>query len=86
MNVLWLQSGGCGGCTMSLLCHDAGDVTGTLHARHIVTNHGWKISLDRGLDIFQHYATNDAFTFANRLQQYRPCKAFEVTFIKSRPG
>jgi ferredoxin hydrogenase small subunit len=32
MNVLWLQSGGCGGCTMSLLCHDAGDVTGTLQA------------------------------------------------------
>ena len=32
MNLLWLQSGGCGGCTMSLLCHDAGDVTGTLRA------------------------------------------------------
>lgn len=30
MNMLWLQSGGCGGCTMSLLCHDAGDVVGTL--------------------------------------------------------
>lgn len=58
------------------------DSTGTIHARHIVTDHGWKISLDRGLDIFQHYEMNDAFTFANRLQQYRPCKAFEVTFIK----
>jgi len=59
------------------------DGTGTIHARHIVTDHGWKISMDRGLDIFQHYEMNDAFTFANRLQQYRPCKAFEVTFIKS---
>ncbi|PTN11858.1 BREX system Lon protease-like protein BrxL [Nitrosomonas aestuarii] len=59
------------------------DSTGTIHARHIVTDHGWKISLDRGLDIFQHYEMNDAFTFANRLQQYRPCKAFEVTFIKT---
>lgn len=59
------------------------DGTGTIHARHIVTDHGWKISLDRGLDIFQHYEMNDAFTFANRLQQYRPCKAFEVTFIKT---
>ena len=58
------------------------DNTGTLHARHIVTNHGWKISLDRGLDIFQHYEMNDAFSFANRLQQYRPCKAFEVTYIR----
>jgi ATP-dependent Lon protease len=26
---------------------------------------------------------NDAFTFANRLQQFRPCKAFEVTYIKN---
>ena len=61
------------------------DGTGTIHARHIVTNRGWKISLDRGLDIFQHYEMNDAFAFANRLQQYRPCKAFEVTFIRHRP-
>ena len=58
------------------------DTSGTIHARHIITDHGWKISLDRGLDIFQHYDMNDAFTFANRLQQFRPCKAFEVTFIK----
>jgi len=61
------------------------DTSGTIHARHIVTDHGWKISLDRGLDIFQHYEMNDAFTFANRLQQYRPCKAFEVTFIRHEP-
>ncbi len=61
------------------------DGTGTIHARHIVTDHGWKISLDRGLDIFQYYDMNDAFTFANRLQQYRPCKAFEVTYIKHKP-
>ena len=60
------------------------DKTGTIHARHIVTDHGWKISLDRGLDIFQHYEMNDAFTFSNRLQQHRSCKAFEVTFIRSQ--
>lgn len=30
MNLVWLQSGGCGGCTMSLLCHAPGDVVGTL--------------------------------------------------------
>ena len=57
--------------------------TGKIHARHIVTDHGWKISLDRGLDIFQHYEMNEAFAFSNRLQQYRPCKAFEVTFIST---
>jgi len=59
------------------------DRTGTIHARHIVADNGWKISLDRGMDIYQHYAMNDAFSFANRLQQYRPCKAFEATFIRN---
>jgi len=59
------------------------DGSGKIHARHIVTDHGWKISLDRGLDVFQQYGMNDLLTFTNRLQQYRPCKAFEVTFIKN---
>jgi ATP-dependent Lon protease len=58
------------------------DGTGTIHARSIVTDTGWKISLDRGLDIFQMFDFRDAFAFANKLQQYRPCKAFEVTFIR----
>jgi len=58
------------------------DSTGTIHARHIVTDTGWKISLDRGLDIFQQYEMNDTFSFSNRLQQFRACKAFEITFIK----
>lgn len=58
------------------------DETGTMHARHIITDHGWKISLDRGLDIFQHYAMNDAFSLANRMQEFRSCKAFEVTYIE----
>jgi NiFe hydrogenase small subunit HydA len=30
LNVVWLQSGGCGGCTMSLLCSGVGDLLGTL--------------------------------------------------------
>lgn len=58
------------------------DESGTIHARHIVTDHGWKISLDRGLDIFQHYEMNETFAFANRLQKFRSSKAFEVTFIR----
>ena len=58
------------------------DKTGTIHARHIETDNGWKILLDRGLDIFQHYEMNDAFTFNNRLQQFRPCKGFDVTYLK----
>jgi len=32
LNVLWLQSAGCGGCTMSLLCAESRDVFGTLDA------------------------------------------------------
>jgi len=58
------------------------DETKKIHARHIVTDHGWKILLDRGLDIFQHYEMNDAFSLGNRLQQYRSCKAFEITYLK----
>ncbi|MCP5335199.1 MAG: BREX system Lon protease-like protein BrxL [Oceanospirillaceae bacterium] len=58
------------------------DNSGSQHARHIVTDHGWKISLDRGLDIFQQYDMNDAFQLSNRMQKHRACKAFEVTYIK----
>jgi ATP-dependent Lon protease len=58
------------------------DGTGTIHARHIITNTGWKILLDRGLDIFQRFEMNDAFNLANRMQEQRACKAFEVTYIK----
>ena len=60
------------------------DPTNTIHARHIVSNNGWKILLDRGLDIFQHYEMNDAFSVANRNQKYRACKAFEVTYVRNK--
>lgn len=59
------------------------DRTNAIHARHIVSDTGWKISLDRGLDIFQKFEMNDAFSFANRLQAYRQVKAFEVTYLKT---
>ena len=60
------------------------DNSGAQHARHIVTDTGWKISLDRGLDIFQHYEMGDHFQMANRNQKYRSCKAFEITYIKTQ--
>ena len=59
------------------------DGTNTIHARHIVSDTGWKISLDRGLDIYQKFEMNDAFSLANRLQGYRQVKAFEVTYLKT---
>ncbi|MFG1346544.1 BREX system Lon protease-like protein BrxL [Xanthobacter autotrophicus DSM 431] len=60
------------------------DGTNTIHARHIVSDAGWKISLDRGLDIFQKFEMNDAFNLANRLQAYRQVKAFEVTYLRAK--
>jgi ATP-dependent Lon protease len=57
------------------------DETGTAHARHIITDTGWKISLDRGLDIFQHYG-NSAFSLAGRFQEHRAVKQFEMTYLR----
>jgi ATP-dependent Lon protease len=58
------------------------DTTNTIHARHIVSDNGWKISLDRGLDIFQRNESNDTFLLSNRQQKFRKCKAFEITYIR----
>ena len=55
----------------------------SIHARSIVTDTGWKISLDRGLDIYQNCERRDAFQFTTRVQKYRPCKKFEITYIKN---
>ena len=54
----------------------------SIHARSIVTDTGWKILLDRGLDIFQNCERKDAFQFT-RLQKYRPCKKFEITYLRT---
>lgn len=59
------------------------DGTGTAHARHIITDTGWKISLDRGIDIFQKYPMNEPLSLANRLQEQRAIKQFEVTFLRT---
>ena len=51
------------------------------HARSITTDHGWKISLDRGLDIFQRFEISH-FSLASSVQEERQTKAFEVTYIR----
>jgi hypothetical protein len=56
--------------------------TGTKHDRDITTDHGWKIVLSRGLDVYQRFEPNDAFSFANRMQQHRQCKEFNLTYVK----
>ncbi|NLE99788.1 MAG: BREX system Lon protease-like protein BrxL [Anaerolineales bacterium] len=53
-----------------------------IHARHIATDHGWRILLDRGLDIYQRFDAGDAFSVAARLPKHRAVKAFEVTFLR----
>lgn len=56
------------------------DEARTIHARHIETDTGWKISLDRGFDVYQSFDGN-AFDVLTYLPALRHCKAFEVTFI-----
>jgi ATP-dependent Lon protease len=58
------------------------DGTSTIHARHLVTDTGWKILLDRGLDVFQRADLNNGFSPANRHQRFRPVRAFEVTYLR----
>lgn len=58
------------------------DASGTMHDRDITTDQGWKIVLSRGLDVFQRFELNDTFNFANRLQQHRQCKEFNVTYVR----
>lgn len=58
------------------------DKSGTKHDRDITTDYGWKIVLSRGLDVFQRYELNEAFSFTNRLQQHRQCKEFNVTYVR----
>ena len=61
------------------------DTSGTKHDRDITTDHGWKIVLSRGLDVFQRFELNDAFNFANRMQQHRQSKEFNVTYVRMSP-
>jgi ATP-dependent Lon protease len=58
------------------------DTSGTAHARDVVTDTGWKIVLDRGLDIFQPPVRNEGFNLSDRLQEHRMLKGFYVTYVR----
>ncbi|MCV2893717.1 BREX system Lon protease-like protein BrxL [Lentibacter sp. XHP0401] len=58
------------------------DTNGTGHARDIVTDNGWKIVLDRGLDIFQAPMRREGFNLGDRLQEHRMLKGFYVTYVR----
>lgn len=53
LNVLWLQSGGCGGCSMSLLCADVGDFCGMLDAAGIDLLWHPALSLETGDELLR---------------------------------
>jgi ferredoxin hydrogenase small subunit len=63
LNLVWLQSGGCGGCTMSLLCSGADDLLGTL--------------ADAGVDVLFHPALSEA-SGEEALRVLRACADGEV--------
>ena len=58
------------------------DTSGSAHARDIVTDKGWKIILDRGLDIFQAPIRSEGFNLSDRLQEQRMLKGFYVTYVR----
>jgi ATP-dependent Lon protease len=49
------------------------------HDRYIEANNGWKITLGRGLDIFEK--TDGRFSIASLDQSRRKCKACEITYL-----
>lgn len=57
------------------------DNSGSGHGRDIVTSTGWKIVLDRGLDIFRAPVKAEGFSLGDRMQEHRMLKGFYVTYI-----
>jgi ATP-dependent Lon protease len=51
------------------------------HARSITTDTGWKITIDRGLDIFQKYESG-AFSLEQAIQEARLTRGADISYIK----
>lgn len=60
------------------------DASPNFHARSISTNTGWKITLDRGLDLFQWFEFN-AFNAAAVVQEARSVKGCEINYVSVKP-
>lgn len=52
----------------------------TGHDRSIVTDTGWRITLGRGLDIYQRYSDSDWLNPLTRQQKLRRVKEFSITY------
>lgn len=57
------------------------DNSDSFHARSISTDTGWKITIDRGLDIFQRYEIG-LFSLPASIQEERFTKTFEITYLR----
>jgi len=57
------------------------DHSPNFHARNITTDTGWKITMDRGLDIFQKYETGP-FSIEQAMQEARMTRGVEVTYLR----
>lgn len=57
------------------------DHSPNFHARNIITDTGWKITIDRGMDIFQKYATGP-FSLEQTMQEARLTRGAEITYFK----
>lgn len=51
------------------------------HARNIVTDTGWKMTIDRGLDLFQKYEAGP-FSLEQAMQEARLTRGGEVTYLR----
>lgn len=58
------------------------DASPNFHARSLTTDHGWKITLDRGLDLFQWFEFSP-FNAAAVMQEARMVKGCEVSYIRT---
>ena len=52
----------------------------SFHARSITTDTGWKITIDRGLDIFQKFESGP-FSVEQAIQEARLTRGAEVTYL-----
>jgi len=57
------------------------DPSPNFHARNITTDTGWKITIDRGMDIFQRYETGP-FSLAQAMQEARLTRGAEITYFR----
>jgi ATP-dependent Lon protease len=53
----------------------------SFHARSIVTDTGWKITIDRGLDLFQKFESGP-FSAESAIQEARLMRGAEITYLK----